>query len=118
MKSTSVPIRKKHQRQCSELPKIFSSNYAVEVNVKKKKRWSSVVKEMSLMIQKEEDSASMDKKRVGKEFSDMVGRFPLEGKEDSVFLHKHKVMNISRALNLSKIRSKNSHKVFNSAFEG
>ena len=78
MKSSSVPIRKKHQRQCSELPKIFSSNYAVDVNVKKKKRWSSVVKEMSLMIQKEEeDSASMEKKRMGKVFSDMVGRFPL-----------------------------------------
>jgi len=52
MKSSSVPIRKNHQRQCSELPKIFSSNYAVEMNVKKKKRWSSVVKEMSLLLQR------------------------------------------------------------------
>ena len=54
---------------------------------------------------------------MGKEFSEMRGLFPLEGKEENLFLHKHKVMNISRALNLTKIRSKKSHKVFYSTLE-
>lgn len=53
----------------------------------------------------------MSVRKGGKNFSEMRGLFPLQNKQEDMFLHKHKKMNISRALNLNKRRNKTAHKL-------